>query len=117
MDMDDADEWNTVRWQNSDWLKPWSAGDPMHGAGLTFGQWVRQQRHNEAQGTGIVFMIEYRKHMIGQISLGAITYGAMRSGVVGYWVAQGYAGHGIAPMALAMLAGLGHRQPRRSAIA
>lgn len=104
MDMDDADEWNTVRWQNSDWLKPWSAGDPMHGAGLTFGQWVRQQRHNEAQGTGIVFMIEYRKHMIGQISLGAITYGAMRSGVVGYWVSQGYAGHGIAPMALAMLA-------------
>lgn len=104
MDMDDADEWNAVRWQNSEWLKPWAAGDPMHGPGMTFAQWVRQQRRNEAQGTGVVFMIEYRKRMIGQISIGAITYGAMRSGVVGYWVAREYAGHGIASTALAMLA-------------
>lgn len=104
MDMDDADEWNDVRWRNTEWLRPWAAGDPMHGSGLTFEQWVRRQRNDEAHGGGVVFLIEYRKRMIGQISLGAINYGAMRSGVVGYWVSRDYAGHGIAPMALAMLA-------------
>lgn len=31
-------------------------------------------------------------------------YGAMRTGVVGYWVDQRCAGRGFAPMALAMLA-------------
>ena len=101
---DDEDEWSTVRWDNDAWLKPWESDDPMHEPGITFNQWMGIQRRNEERGTGIVLLIEYGMRVVGQISIGAITYGAMRTGVVGYWVAQDAAGHGLAPTALAMLA-------------
>lgn len=104
MGPDDEDLWNEVRWSNNEWLRPWESGDPMHGPGITFNQWLRNQRRNEQRGAGIIFLIEYHMHIVGQISIGAISYGAMRTGVVGYWVAQSFAGHGIAPTALAMLA-------------
>ena len=65
---------------------------------------VRRQRRNEQHGVGVIFAIEYQMRIVGQISLGAIVYGAMRTGVVGYWVDQRCAGRGFAPMALAMLA-------------
>ena len=42
--------------------------------------------------------------IVGQISLGAICYGAMRTGVVGYWVDERCAGRGYAPMAVTLLA-------------
>ena len=102
--MDDEDGWNEVRWRNNDWLAPWESGDPMHGGSITFNQWVQRQRRNEQHGVGVIFAIEYQMRIVGQISLGAIVYGAMRTGVVGYWVDQRYAGHGFAPMTLAMLA-------------
>lgn len=102
--MDDEDGWNEVRWRNNDWLAPWESGDPMHGGSITFNQWVQRQRRNEQHGVGVIFAIEYQMRIVGQISLGAIVYGAMRTGVVGYWVDQRCAGRGFAPMALAMLA-------------
>lgn len=104
MSLDDADAWNEVRWSNDGWLRPWESGDPMHGPGITFNQWIAGQRRNEQRGVGIVFLIELNMRVVGQISLGAISYGAMRTGVVGYWVSQDHAGRGIAPTALAMLA-------------
>lgn len=104
MTMDDAEEWNRMRWANDEWLKPWESGDPMHGPGLTFNQWMTNQRRNERRGTGITLLIERETRLVGQISIGAITYGAMRTGVVGYWVDHMHAGQGIAPTALAMLA-------------
>ncbi|WP_243388668.1 GNAT family N-acetyltransferase [Bifidobacterium scaligerum] len=102
--MDDEEDWNEVRWRNNDWLAPWESGDPMHSDSITFNQWIQRQRFNEQHGEGALFAMEYQMHIVGQISLGAISYGAMRTGVVGYWVDQRYAGHGFAPMALAMLA-------------
>lgn len=101
---DDCDEWNEVRWRNDDWLKPWESGDPVHGASMSFNEWVRAMRRNERNGTGVVFAIEHHGRIVGQISLGAICYGAMRTGVVGYWVDERCAGHGYAPMAVTLLA-------------
>lgn len=102
--IDDADAWNSVRWRNNDWLAPWESGDPMHDGGITYNQWMQRLRRGEQHGTGAVFAIEYQMRIVGQVSLGAISYGAMRTGVVGYWVDQDYAGRGFAPMAVAMLA-------------
>ena len=79
-------------------------GDPMHGSPMTYSQWMQQMRHNEQTGRGVVFAIDYHEHIVGQISLGAIDLGSMRTGVIGYWVDQRYAGHGFAPMAVALLA-------------
>ena len=62
------------------------------------------QRVGACDGTGVVFAIEHHGRIIGQISLGAICYGAMRTGVVGYWVDERCAGRGYAPMAVTLLA-------------
>ncbi|NEG90534.1 GNAT family N-acetyltransferase [Bifidobacterium aerophilum] len=101
---DDEAEWNDVRWRNREWLAPWDSGDPTHGAPLTFNTWIQRQRRAEENGTGALFAITHAGNIVGQISLGAVSYGAMRTGVVGYWVSQDHAGHGFAPMALAILA-------------
>lgn len=99
----DYDEWNEVRWRNDAWLKPWESNDPMHGASISYKEWMRRLRRNERDGSGAVFAIEHHGRIVGQVSLGAICYGAMRSGVVGYWVDERCAGRGYAPMAVALM--------------
>ena len=101
---EDSSEWNEVRWRNDEWLSPWESGDPMHGPGLTYNAWIAQLRRNEQAGTGVVFAIEHDGRIVGQISIGAICYGAMRTGVVGYWVDRDLIGHGYAPAAVGVLA-------------
>ncbi|MFT8638410.1 GNAT family N-acetyltransferase [Bifidobacterium sp.] len=101
---EDDVEWNTLRSRNREWLEPWESGDPMHGSGISFLQWVRRERELAESGSEIVFMVEYEGSIVGQISLGAICYGSMRTGTVGYWMDRGHAGLGFAPLALAMLA-------------
>lgn len=102
--MDDYDEWNEIRWRNNEWLSPWESGDPTHGTSVSYEEWIRQLRRNEKSGAGVVFVMEYQGRIVGQISLGAICYGAMRTGVVGYWVDERCAGRGFAPMAVCLLA-------------
>lgn len=104
LDGDDERQWNEVRWRNGEWLAPWESGDPTHGPGLSYHAWIAGQRRSEQAGSGVVFAIEYQRRIVGQISIGAICYGAMRSGVVGYWVDRSYIGRGFAPTAVAVLA-------------
>ena len=104
MDMTDAEEWTAVRYRNREWLAPWESGDPLRSRPISYQAWIIRQRHAEACGTGILLAIEYQGHIVGQVSLGAISYGAMRSGIAGYWVDQGHAGRGFAPTAVAVLA-------------
>lgn len=101
---EDEAKWFEVRQRNEAWLAPWNADDPAHGPALTFNTWLQRQRRDEHSGSGALFVIEYQMAIIGQISLGAICYGSMRSGNIGYWVDQGHAGLGVAPLAAAMLA-------------
>lgn len=103
LDYDDEAEWFEVRGRNADWLSPWDSGDPMGGAPVGFSQWVRHMRADAKAGRGAQFVIEHNMAIVGYISLGAVNYGAMRDGVVGYWVDRRWAGHGFAPLALAML--------------
>ncbi|RSX55003.1 acetyltransferase, GNAT family [Bifidobacterium dolichotidis] len=99
----DEGEWMQVRMNNDEWLSPWESSDPEHGANLTFGQWIERQRRAEQEGTAVVFAITYYGRIVGQISLGSISYGALRSGIVGYWVDESYIGRGFAPLAVAMV--------------
>ena len=43
-----------------------------------------------------------RRDVRGQLTVGSITWGSARSGQVGYWIDEAYAGRGITPTALAM---------------
>ncbi|MDF7665505.1 GNAT family protein [Bifidobacterium sp. ESL0745] len=101
---EDEAGWNETRQRNAAWLAPWDSNDPMHGPSLSFNTWLQRQRLDEESGTGALFVIEYQMAIIGQISVGAMCYGSMRSGNIGYWVDQGHAGLGVAPLAVAMLA-------------
>ena len=102
--MRDEREWSTLRWKNDDWLAPWQSEDPMHERAMTFRGWIARQRESERLGTGVIFAIEHGGAIVGQISLGAISYGSMRTGIVGYWVDHDHAGLGITPMAVAVMA-------------
>ncbi|NEG69678.1 GNAT family N-acetyltransferase [Bifidobacterium sp. BRDM6] len=99
----DADEWSDVRRRNDAWLSPWESSDPQHGALLSFNEWIGRQREDERIGTSVVFAIEFAGRIVGQISLGAISYGSMRTGIVGYWIDREFAGRGFTPLAVAML--------------
>ena len=102
--LDDEDELQTLRWRNQAWLSPWDSDDPLGGPGLTFNQWVCELRRRERDGSGALFLITERGRIVGQVSLGAITYGAMRTGLVGYWVDEAVARRSIAPLAVAIVA-------------
>lgn len=100
----DEAEWDQVRIRNAAWLEPWDSNDPERHRPVTFPQWIRMQRRDERSGSAIVFVVEYGGRIVGQISLGAIMLGAMRSGIIGYWIDHDYAGRGFTPLAVAMLA-------------
>ncbi|MDF7663419.1 GNAT family protein [Bifidobacterium sp. ESL0763] len=102
--VEDEAGWSQVRARNADWLRPWDSGDPMHGPGLTFNTWLQRQRRDEQDGVAAQFAIVYQMRIVGQVSVGAISYGSIRSGSVGYWVDRDHAGLGIAPLSVAMLA-------------
>ncbi|KFI63750.1 GNAT family N-acetyltransferase [Bifidobacterium cuniculi] len=100
----DEFEWDQVRSRNAVWLDPWESNDPMRRSLVTFRQWIGMQRRDERLGNSLVLLMELDGRIVGQISLGAVFRGAMRSGIVGYWVDQGHAGQGLTPLAVAMLA-------------
>ena len=102
--LDDADAWNDVRMANEAWLAPWESGNPEGGQAPSYAQWIARQRRAEQRGTGVTFGVFRCGDLIGQVSLGGVSYGAMRTGVVGYWIDRVHAGHGYAPLSVAMLA-------------
>ncbi|WP_314686472.1 GNAT family protein [uncultured Bifidobacterium sp.] len=102
--LSDEREWEDVRWRNRDWLDPWESGDPLGAEPPGFRRWVGLIRRSERQGTGTSMLVDLEGRIVGQVSLGAVSAGALRSGTVGYWVDRVHAGRGIAPMAVALLA-------------
>lgn len=102
--LSDQREWEDVRWRNRDWLDPWESGDPLGADPPTFRRWVALIRRSERRGTGTSMLVDQGGRIVGQVSLGAVSGGALRSGIVGYWVDRVHAGRGIAPMAVALFA-------------
>lgn len=45
----------------------------------------------------------YQGEVVGQLSVSDMSWGAMRSGQIGYWIAKEYAGLGITTMAVALV--------------
>lgn len=101
---DDEGAWNSVRSRNREWLAPWGSSDPQNTVPLSYQEWVRSTRESAQEGEALVLGMVEAGRIVGEISLGAICYGSLRSGIVGYWVDQAYAGRGLAPLAVALLA-------------
>jgi len=98
----DRRQWEALRAENSEWLRPWEATSPQPVlAGLAFRQVVRHFDREAAEGRLQPFVIETGGRLVGQMHLFGIAWGSLRSASAGYWVAESVAGQGIAPFALA----------------
>ena len=98
----DRRQWEALRSENAGWLKPWEATSPEPlAAGMAYRQLVRHFDREATEGRLQPFVIETEGRLVGQMHLFGITWGSLRSASAGYWVAESFAGQGIAPFALA----------------
>ncbi|WP_344466446.1 GNAT family protein [Kitasatospora kazusensis] len=103
----DQNAWQEVSRRNRDWLRRWEATVPPTPAGRggtrpTYRQMVRYLRGEAAAGRMLPFVVLHQGRLVGQLTVGGITWGSMCSANVGYWVDEGVAGQGIMPTAVAL---------------
>ncbi|CAM2868612.1 GNAT family N-acetyltransferase [Mycobacterium intermedium] len=108
--MRDGAQWSRIRLADRAFLEPWEP--------VTDGDWTI--RHNVAawptvcsslrsearKGRMLPFVIELDGQFCGQLTIGNVTHGALRSAWIGYWVHSLVTGRGVATGALAL--GLDH---------
>jgi ribosomal-protein-alanine N-acetyltransferase len=98
----DRHQWEALRADNIEWLRPWEATSPEPlAASMAFRQLVRHFDREAAEGRLQPFAIEIEGRLVGQMHLFGIAWGSLRSASAGYWVAESCAGQGIVPFALA----------------
>lgn len=98
----DRNEWEALRAQNTEWLRPWEATSPEGVAThLAYRQLVRQFDREATEGRLQPLVIETEGRLVGQMHLFGIAWGSLRCASAGYWVAESVAGQGIMPLALA----------------
>lgn len=103
----DARRWREVRRRNGEWLQPWEATLPPEGVIdgdviPTFGMMVRRLRREAREGRVLPWALTYQRELVGQVTVGGIAWGSLRSAYIGYWIDQQAAGRGIVPTAVAM---------------
>ena len=97
-------EWEALRRDNADWLREWEATAPEPVSGrVGYRQMVRYFNREAVDGRMLPFAISLDGTLVGQMHLFGVTWGSMRSGAAGYWVARSVAGQGVAPLSLALL--------------
>lgn len=99
----DASAWWEVRAANAAWLAPWEATSPDGAAAVrSFPGLVRELSRQGRSGEAMPFVLEHAGRLAGQVTVGGITWGAMRSAHIGYWVDGRLAGRGLMPTAVAL---------------
>jgi ribosomal-protein-alanine N-acetyltransferase len=102
----DARTWREIRVRNASWLRPWEPSNPetpLHRSSIgPYVAMVRTMRREARQGQALPWVVTYGGQFAGQLTVGSIVWGSARSGQIGYWIDESFAGHGIIPTALAM---------------
>ena len=102
----DATAWRETRVRNSAWLRPWEPTNPetpLYRSSLgPYVAMARTMRREARQGLTIPWVVTYDGRFAGQLTVGNIVWGSARSGQVGYWIDEAYAGRGVIPTVLAM---------------
>lgn len=77
----DGNAWRTVRNRNRAWLTPWDATSPMGSVDVppTFAAMARSLRAEARAGRTLPWVITYQDRLIGQLTVGGIAYGSLRS--------------------------------------
>ncbi|MFD3505965.1 GNAT family N-acetyltransferase [Nocardia sp. NPDC058666] len=106
----DAAAWSRIRLRDRDHLEPWEpTGRGSWEARNHASNWPSLWTSLKAEarrGAMIPLVIEVDGQFSGQLTIGNIVRGALRSGWIGYWVAKDLGGQGVATAALAL--GLDH---------
>ena len=102
----DASVLREVRARNEEWLRPWEPTYPempVNVNGLApYVAMLQSIRREARQGLSMPWAILFEDRFVGQLTVGAITWGSARSAQVGYWIDSAFAGHGITPTAVAL---------------
>jgi len=102
----DARTWREIRVRNASWLRPWEPSNPetpLHRSSIgPYVAMVRTMRREARQGQALPWVVTYGGQFAGQLTVGTIVWGSSRSGQIGYWIDESFAGRGIIPTALAM---------------
>jgi ribosomal-protein-alanine N-acetyltransferase len=108
--MRDAAQWSRIRLADRHHLEPW---EPNAGVEWTVRHSVSSWpvmcsslRSEARKGRMLPYAIELNGQFAGQLTIGNVTHGALRSAWIGYWVTRSATGRGVATGALAL--GLDH---------
>ena len=106
----DGAQWSRIRQADRAHLEPW---EPATGVdwearhAITSWPSVCSGLRSEARkGRMLPYVIEVNGQLSGQLTIGNVTHGALRSAWIGYWVTTSATGAGVATAALAL--GLDH---------
>ena len=101
----DARAWREIRVRNASWLRPWEPSNPETPLVRSpIRPWSHGPHHAAGgrPGVALPWVVCYGGQFAGQLTVGSIVWGSSRSGQIGYWIDESYAGLGIIPTALAM---------------
>jgi len=105
--MRDAAQWSRARLADRAHLEPWEpSAEADWTVRHTISSWpaVCSSLRSEARrGRMLPYVIELEGQFCGQLTIGNVTHGALRSAWIGYWVAREHTGRGIATAAAAAL--------------
>jgi [ribosomal protein S5]-alanine N-acetyltransferase len=108
--MRDAAQWSRIRTSDRNFLEPWEPSADLDWAVRhSISSWpsvCSGLRAEGRRGRMLPYVIEVDGEFSGQLTIGNVTHGALRSAWIGYWVHSTTTGRGVATGALAL--GLDH---------
>lgn len=100
---EDRADYERLRRDNREWVRPWEAVAPDEGREPSFPRLRRILERQARDGTLLPFVVVADDVLVGQVHLFEVAWGSRRSGSVGYWLSEAATGRGIATWALAMI--------------
>lgn len=104
--MRDAVRWSRIRLADRTHLEPWEPStDADWDVRHTVSSWpaiCSSLRSEAGKGRILPYVIELNGEFCGQLTIGNVMHGALRSAWIGYWVSSSATGGGVATGALAL---------------
>jgi ribosomal-protein-alanine N-acetyltransferase len=102
----DGPQWSQIRLADRAHLEPWEPSAELDwNVRHTLSSWpalCSAVRAEARKGRALPFTIELDGRFCGQLTIGNVTHGALRSAWIGYWVSSAVAGAGVATGAVAL---------------
>jgi ribosomal-protein-alanine N-acetyltransferase len=103
----DVRDWVRVRTANEAWLSPWEPSAalpwPDRHTPAAYRAMRRAAGRRARAGTSMPFAVHVDGRLAGQVTVDNVVRGALRSGLLGYWVDSAVAGRGVASLAVALV--------------